>query len=233
MADSILRRTLMNFRRNNTTTQPEAPEPRKFVRLPTFWKAMIITSFALNLILIFVVVLFGTFMLTWRNQIGTTAVGVQGFARDNIQELRDVVQQLRASTIRTTIPIDQPLPLKGSGVVVPVDQTTTVILVEPVPLALADADIDLGNGNRLRANNINLVLPAGTPLTIALKMDIPLDSVTIPIVLNVPVTIPLKDTELGPQFQRLGNVVDRLVGPASGILDIEVPPAPPPQLPKK
>lgn len=71
-----------------------------------------------------------------------------------------------------------------------------------MPLNLAGADIDLGNGNRLRANNISLVLPAGTPLTIALKMDIPLDKVTIPIQLDVPVDIAMADTELAPQFRR-------------------------------
>jgi hypothetical protein len=183
---------------------------------------MILTSFLLNLVLITVVVLLVALMFQWRQQILSTTVGVQGFARTNVTELRDVVQKLQEAHIRTTIPLNEPLPLKGSGVTVPVDQVTVVTLQEPVPLNLAGADIDLGAGNRLRANNISLVLPQGTPLKIALKMDIPLDDVTIPVKLNVPVDIAMKDTELAPQFRRLGEVVDRLLYPAAPFLGIDV-----------
>jgi hypothetical protein len=76
----------------------------------------------------------------------------QGFAADNVAELRSIVAGLQGATIRTTIPLDQPLPLKGAGVIVPVDQQTTVTLVEPVPLQLSGADIDLG-GYRARIRN--------------------------------------------------------------------------------
>jgi len=204
-----------------------------FVQLPTLWKAMIITSFVINLVLIAGVVGAAFFVAKWRPELLGTVTGVQGFAKGEVGELRDVVQQLQSAHIRTTIALDQPLPLKGMNVVVPVNQEPTVTLVEPVPLSLEGADIDLGNGNRLRANNINLVLPQGTPLKIKLNLQIPLDDVTIPIKLNVPVDIAMADTELAPQFQRLGHVVDRLVYPARDLLgmpDVEQPP--PPQAPK-
>jgi hypothetical protein len=194
---------------------------------------MIITSFAINLVLIALLIGAGYFFWQWRSSLASTTVGVQGFAHDNVAELRDVVDQLEAAHIVTTIPLNQNLSLKDKGVIVPVDQVTQVTLTNDVPLNLAGADIDLGAGNRLRAQNISLVLPAGTPLTIALKMNIPLDDVTIPIQLDVPVDIALAKTELGPQFQRLGNVVDRLVYPARDLLempDVEKPP--PPQVPK-
>src|SRR4029078_2839004 len=112
------------------------------------------------------------------------------------------------------------LPRKGLGVVVPLHHEPVVTLVEPVPLNLEGADIDLGAGNRLRAQNINLVLPAGTPLKIKLNMQIPLDDVTIQIKLDVPVDIAMANTELAPQFRRLGNVVDRLVYPARDLLEM-------------
>lgn len=204
-----------------------------FVQLPALWKAMIITSFMFNLVLIGVLVGALFFVWRWQPQLLSTVTGVQGFAKGEVAELRDVVQQLQAAHIETKIPLNQDLPLKGSGVVVTVNQEPTVTLVEPVPLSLAGADIDLGNGNRLRANNINLVLPQGTPLKIKLNMQIPLDDVTIPIKLDVPVDIALAKTELGPQFERLGNVVDRLVYPARdliGLPDVDKPP--PPQVPK-
>lgn len=204
-----------------------------FVQLPALWKAMIITSFVINLVLIAALIGVGFFVWQWRGELMNTTAGVQGFAKGNIAELRDVVDQLQAAHIRTTIPLDQDLSLKDKGVSVPVDQVTQVTLTQDVPLSLAGADIDLGAGNRLRAQNISLVLPAGTPLSIALKMDIPLDDVTIPIQLDVPVDIAMADTELAPQFKRLGNVVDRLLYPAKDLLgmpDVEQPP--PPQVPE-
>jgi hypothetical protein len=199
-----------------------------FVQLPRLWKAMIITSFVVNLILMAVLIGAGYFFLRWKPEIAGTTVGVQGFAHDNIAELRDVVQQLQAAHIKTTIPLNQPLPLKGLGVVVPLHQEPAVTLVEDVPLDLT-ADIDLGAGNRLHAQNIHINLPAGTPLKIKLDMMIPLDDVTIPIKLDVPVDIAMSNTELAPQFRRLGNVVDRLVFPAKDLLgmpDVKKPDAP-------
>jgi hypothetical protein len=201
------------------------------VQLPGLWKAMILTSFLLNIILIFVVLLLIGFLLSWRAQIGATALSARGFAADNITELRDVVQQLQAAHIRTSIPLDQKLDLRGKGVFVPVNQETEVVLTQPVPLSLEGADIDLGAGNRLRAQNIALTLPAGTPLRIALKMNIPLDEVTIPVQLQVPVDIAMKDTELAPQFRRLGNVLDRLLAPVAPLLGLDIPRPDPPLLP--
>lgn len=231
MAKSEARRSSFNLLSRNANRAPEA-RPLA-VQLPGLWKAMILTSFAINLALIAVVIGLLVFIMQWRSTLGGTLLNVRGFAYGNVAELRDVVQQLQAAHIKTTIPLNQPLPLKGLGVVVPVSQEPTVTLVEPVPLSLAGADIDLGNGNRLRANNINLVLPAGTPLKIKLNMQIPLDDVTIPIKLDVPVDIAMAETELAPQFRRLGNVVDRLVYPARDLLGMpEVEKPAPPQVPR-
>ncbi|MEO7910524.1 MAG: hypothetical protein ABIV47_12820 [Roseiflexaceae bacterium] len=231
MASTEARRSSISFFRRDTNT-PRDSQPL-FVQLPRLWKAMIITSFVVNMILMAVLVGAGYFYWRWKGEIASTTVGVQSFAHDNVAELRDVVQQLQAAHIRTTIALNQPLPLKGLGVVVPLHQEPTVTLVDAVPLNLEGADIDLGAGNRLRAQNISLVLPAGTPLKIKLDMLIPLDDVTIPIKLDVPVDIAMNDTELAPQFSRLGNVVDRLVYPAKdliGMPDVDKPD--PPLVPK-
>jgi hypothetical protein len=231
MASTEARRSSISlFRRDSNAPRDAQP---LFVQLPRLWKAMIITSFVVNMILMAVLIGTGYFYWRWKAEIAATTVGVQGFAHDNVAELRDVVQQLQAAHIRTTIALNQPLPLKGLGVVVPLHQEPTVTLVDAVPLNLEGADIDLGAGNRLRAQNISLVLPAGTPLKIKLDMMIPLDDVTIPIKLDVPVDIAMNDTELAPQFRRLGNVVDRLVYPAKDLLgmpDVDKPD--PPIVPK-
>ena len=231
MANTEARRPSISFFRRDTNA-PRDSQPL-FVQLPRLWKAMIITSFVVNMILMAVLIGAGYFYWRWKAEIATTTVGVQGFAHDNVAELRDVVQQLQAAHIKTTIPLNQPLPLKGLGVVVPLHQEPTVSLVNEVPLDLTGADIDLGAGNRLHAQNIRIVLPAGTLLKIKLDMSIPLDDVTIPIKLDVPVDIAMKDTELAPQFRRLGNVVDRLVYPAKDLLDMpDVKKPDPPIVPK-
>ena len=193
---------------------------------------MIITSFVVNLLLIAVLIGGGYFFWHWKAEIASTTVGVQGFAHNNVAELRDVVQQLQAAHIKTTIPLNQPLPLKGLGVVVPVSQEPTVTLVEECR-SLGGRGYRSWRRQPLRAQNISLVLPAGTPLKIKLDMQIPLDDVTIPIKLDVPVDIAMADTELAPQFRRLGNVVDRLVYPAKELLgmpDVDKPD--PPIVPK-
>jgi len=218
------------FRRDANTPRDSRP---LFVQLPGLWKAMIITSFVINIFLIAVLIGAGYFFWSWRSELASTTVGVQGFAHDNVAELRDVVQQLQAAHIKTTIPLNQPLPLKGLGVVVPVSQEPLVTLVDPVELNLDGADINLGAGNQLHAQSIRIVLPAGTPLKIKLDMQISLDEVTIPIKLDVPVDIAMADTELAPQFRRLGNVVDRLVYPAKDLLDMpDVDKPAPPLVPK-
>lgn len=203
-----------------------SPPPKRSTRLTTFWKALIITSFAINLILIFVVLLMVGFVIQFQNQIGGTVFNVQGFARDNVAELRSVVDGLEGATIQTNIPLDTvTIPIKLD---VPVDQETTVELTEAAQVTVENADIDLGLAGRLRAT-VNLSLPVGTKLKIRLNMTIPINQ---PLPLKdqgvvVPVVIPLKETELGPQFRRLGELVDRLAGPAAPLLGLDIPPAPP------
>lgn len=232
MANSEARRSPLGLLTRNAAG-PNDSRPL-FVQLPLLWKAMIVTSFAINLLLIGLLVGVVYFLLSWRPELGGTLLNARGFARGNVAELRDVVQKLQSAHIVTDIMLDQQLPLKGKGVVVPVDQMTQVTLTSDVPLNLAGADIDLGAGNRLRAQNISLVLPKGTPLNIALKMDIPLDNVTIPIQLKVPVDIAMNKTQLAPQFERLGNVVDRLVYPLREVIDLpDVQKPAAPQVPKE
>jgi hypothetical protein len=205
--------------------QPNAPK-RSNTKLTSFWKALIITSFVINAILLIIVMVMGGLLFQYRELLLTTNGGALGFARDNVAELRNVVDGLEASTIRTNIPLDDvTIPIRLD---VPVNQETVVELTEPAAVIVEGADIDLGLAGRLRAS-VNLQLPVGTKLKIRLNMNIPIDQ-PLPLKdqgVTVPVVIPLKDTELGPQFRRLGDLVDRLAGPVGPILGLDIPEAPP------
>jgi hypothetical protein len=216
---SEARRSFLTFR---SRTAAQDPQPLA-VQLPTLWKAMILTSFLINLVLIAIILFLAGFVLQNRGSIGTTTQGVAG----NVQELQDVVVQLQEARIKTTIKLDQQLPI---NLIVPIDTTTTVTTTAPVPLSVP-ADIDLGPFGRL-SPNVNLALPIGTSLNIALKLDVPLNT-TIPVQLDVPVDIPLKQTELAPQFQRLGAVLNRLLSSIGPLIDVPIPESPPVQLPEE
>lgn len=209
-----------------STDQTKKDPPKRNTRLTTFWKALILTSFVFNVVLLFVIFLLAGFILMWRGPLLGTVGGLTGFARDNVAELRNVVDGLEGSSIRTQIPLDDvTIPIKLD---VPVNQETVVELTESASVVVEGADIDLGLAGRLRAN-VNLLLPVGTKLKIRLNMTIPIDQ-PLPLKgqgVTVPVEIPLAQTELGPQFRRLGDLVDRLAGPAAPLIGLDIPKAPP------
>lgn len=211
MARESTHRLFSVFRRTRGTSDETTPLS---VKLPSLWKAMIITSFLTNLALLAALILVAAFAITWRSELNE--VVIQGLARENIIELRDVVQDLQYAHIVTTIPINEPLPVELN---VPIDKTTMVTTTVDVPIS-APAFIDMGPFGQLYPD-VNLNLPAGTPLLIELKLDVPLET-TIPVELKVPVDIALEDTDLAPQFQRLGSIVDSLVGPVAPLLDIDM-----------
>ncbi|MBC8075920.1 MAG: hypothetical protein H7Y32_07595 [Chloroflexales bacterium] len=196
-------------------TQEQNPRPAKrYARLAPLYKALIWTSFLINTVLIVVVAVLGWTLYTARNQILDLTGTTRAFAGTNIAELQDVVAKLQGSTIKYTVQLrGARLPIELE---VPVQQETNVVLREPVPLSVPAAILFPGGGGNLNAN-VNLELPAGLQLPIRLDFLLPLKQ-SIPVDLDVPVNIPLRETELGPQFQRLGAVVERLVAPAEPLL---------------
>jgi hypothetical protein len=195
------------------TEQNQRPAKR-YARLAPLYKALIWTSFLINAVLIVVVAVLAWTLINSRNQILSLTDTARSFAGTNVTELQDVVAKLQGSTIKYTVELrGAQLPIRLQ---VPVQQETNVILREPVPLSVPAAILFPGGGGNLNAN-VNLELPAGLQLPIKLDFILPLEQ-SIPVDLDVPVNIPLRETELGPQFQRLGAIVDRLVTPAEPLL---------------
>lgn len=208
------------------TAAPDAPRPRRYARLSPLYKALIWTSFLINAVLLIVLGVLAGIMLQNRNQVQALAANGSVFAANNVAELQDVVADLQNSTIVYTVPLDTKLPINLN---VPINRETiqtprnVVRLTEPVPLSVPASIAFPGGGGNLNAT-VNIQLPAGLELPVDLNMDVYL-AAEVPVQLDVPVNIPLAETELGPQFQRLGAIVDRLVNPVAPLLPMpETPP---------
>lgn len=205
----------------------DTPRPRpRYARLSPLYKALIWTSFLINAVLLVVLGVVLGLLFQNRGQVQALASNGSVFAANNVAELQDVVADLQQSTIVYTVPLDTRLPIELD---VPINAGTimtprnVVTLNEPVQLNAPAAITFPGGGGNLNAN-VNITLPAGLELPVDLNMDVKLVT-SIPVQLDVPVNIPLAETELGPQFQRLGAIVDRLVNPVAPLLPMpETPP---------
>jgi hypothetical protein len=200
--------------------------PRRYARIAPLYRALIWTSFLINAVLLIVLAVVVGTLLQNRNQVQTLASTGTTFAANNLAELQDVVADLQKATIIYTVPLDTRLPIELN---VPINRDTittprnVVRLTEPVRLQAPAAIVFPGGGGNLNAS-VTITLPEGLELPVDLNMDVQLVT-SIPVQLDVPVRIPLRETELGPQFTRLGAIVDRLVNPLAPLLPMpETPP---------
>jgi Ni,Fe-hydrogenase III small subunit len=125
-------------------------------------------------------------------------------------------EKMDRATIKTVIPVDAQIPLDIS---VPVQTTTQITLSETVNIPNAQVVINTGGLNI--NSNARVTLPAGTPLTVNLNFNLPVQT-TIPVHLDVPVNIPMSQTELHEPFVGLQDVVRPLyclVEPGASSLD--------------
>jgi len=192
----------------------EARPAVRYARIAPLYKALIWTSFAINAVLIIVVAVLGWTLWSERGQLFGIGRSAQVFAGGNIAELQDIVGDLEGATISYTVKLrGARLPIELQ---VPIQQATNVVLTEDVPLNVPASILFPAGGGNLNAS-VNINLPAGLRLPIQLDFAVPLQT-SVPVDLDVPVNIPLRETELGPQFQRLGNLVERLVKPVDPLL---------------
>ncbi|MFO7538636.1 MAG: hypothetical protein R6X32_11335 [Chloroflexota bacterium] len=160
------------------------------------WQAFktfaILFSFTMNLVLLIVLLVILPLILPIVNDIAVPIVGGlnTSFVEMNNAKIERVIQ------VEDTIPISFTLPLQ---------QATTVVVMEPIPLQNIPARFDLPGGGGTIAGVVSLSLPQGLALPVFLNLEVPVDQ-TIPVTLAVDVEIPLNETELGAPFTRLEGI---------------------------
>ena len=161
---------------------------------PVLWTIASVLSLAINVVLC--LLLLG--LLTMRGPIQKT---VTGQSTGLLGGLYDNFVKMDQATIRTNIPVDASIPL---NITVPVQTRTTIFLSEATTIRSPRVLIRTG-GLTLDAPAM-VTLPANQPLVVDLNFMLPVQT-TVPVHLDVPVNIPLNQTELHQPFEGLQNVV--------------------------
>lgn len=192
-------------------------------RLKRFWGAFrniaIVFSFVVNFVMVVALLVLAVPGLR-----AAFALKV-GLVEPLLSNLDAAFVGLGDSTIRTTIPIDQPtrirfdLPLDQQLPIdfpLSIEQDTVVTLNAPVPLTLP-ATFNLPGGGGSINGTVSLSLPPGTRLpihlsmivpvsaTIPVRMTVPVDQ-DVPIQMDVPVSIRLGESGLDPAVEQLRAV---------------------------
>jgi hypothetical protein len=110
-------------------------------------------------------------------------------------------QRMERASIVTSIAVQDSIPLDLN---VPIQKTTNIKLASDTTIPNARVRINTPTLNIDAPAQV--ILPSGTVLEVALDFTIPVQG-AVPISLNVPVNIPLSQTELQPPFSNLQKVV--------------------------
>lgn len=159
-----------------------------------FWTVASLMSITVNIVMVAVILILlkmlGGLQVTANDQMSGLLGGLYG----------NFVKMDQA-TISRTIPIDANIPLNFQ---VPVQTTTTVTLQQAVTIPNAHVRINTGALN-IDADAV-VTLPANVPLVVNLDFPVNVQN-TVPVHLDVPITIPLSETQLHEPFVGLQNVV--------------------------
>lgn len=177
---------------------PSAGSAREYNRiLPAFWTVTGILSLVVNGILLALLLYLGSVFYAVQVTAGDAGSNILGGLYTNFQKMD------RAS-IQANIPVDAMIPL---DITVPIQETTRITLAEDTVIANARVRINTS------AVDIDapatVTLPSGTVLNVGLNFS-PRVQDEIPVHLDVPVNIPLAQTELHEPFVGLQNVVKPL-----------------------
>ena len=176
----------------------EPPAPGPFSRfLPAFWTIASLFSMVVNVILIALILILFDMVGVLQNTANDQLSGLMGGLYQNFEKME-------RATISRTIPVDANIPL---NIMVPVQaRNATISLAQPADIRNVRVVIDMP-GFHLDSPATRVILPAGTPLIVDFDLQLPVQN-TIPVHLDVPVNIPLRETQLYEPFVGLQDVIE-------------------------
>lgn len=190
-------------------SQPQAGRRFALHFGPAFWTVTGLLSLLVNGVLIALLIyLFTTTALLQRN--------VSAAGTNILSGLYTNFEKMDRASITSTIPVEAQIPL---ALDVPIQQTTRITLASDATIQNARV--------RIATSTLNIdapaevILPAGTTLDVALAFNVQVQD-QVPVHLEVPVNIPLSQTQLHEPFTGLQQVVQPwycLIQPAALKLD--------------
>jgi hypothetical protein len=182
----------------STTNNPQSERRIQGKNLWAAFKTLaILFSFAVNLVLVIVLLIIGGWLLF---------PAKTELAEPMLDDLQGAITSLEQATIYRTIPIDQQVPVSFT---LPLNQETIVILSQDVQL-IRPAVFQLPGGGGAINGTVNLNLPEGLELPVYLSLDVPVDN-SIPVQFPVQVAIPLKETELNQTVIKLNDLLGPII----------------------
>jgi hypothetical protein len=136
-----------------------------------------------------------------------------------IHDLNEIVENFDSAVIERTIHIDDQVPVVFD---LPVEKNITVDLTDDVPLQGRPTTMSLPEQGGTINGWVSLTLPRGYRLPIHLKMTVAV-SQSLPVQMEVPVTIPLKETDLGPVTGKLKDLAKPYLVYLADTLDCSLP----------
>lgn len=166
---------------------------------PPFWTIASILSFAVNLVLIIIL------LVVWLNaqRLVDSIGGAMNMGNFLLGGLHSNFEKMDRAHITATIPVQTEIPVKFD---LQLNQQTNVVLSQDVTINNALVTVKTGGLNIVNALT-TIVLPQGTNLPIVLNLTVPVDKM-VPVTLNVDVDIPLEKTQLHDPFVGLQKVVE-------------------------
>jgi hypothetical protein len=169
---------------------------------PAFWTISSIISMIVNVVLVIILISLGKQLFTLKDLVKNQVLG----------GLYENFVMMDQAHIRTQIPVKAQVPAKFD---LPLSTNTTVTLTEDTHITNATIyELNAGGALYIPRAGLNILLPAGSRLPVALNLTVPVDQ-KIPVELIVDVDIPLNQTELHKPFVGLRKVVE----PYYGMLD--------------
>jgi hypothetical protein len=185
-------------------TPDPAPKSSGSIFGPRLWTIASILSLTGNIILVIVLIA----LLVGINSMGLSASYLLGLGNSLLglpEGLYANFEKMDRASIQTNVEVNTTIPVQFD---LQLNQQTDVVLSQDVTITNALVTVNTGGLNISRANT-TIVLPQGTTLPIFLSLTVPVDT-RIPVTLNVPVDIPLSQTELNEPFVGLQEVIKPL-----------------------